>query len=62
MSVSEFSSGYWTYCDNHFCNNYNTEAEARDHIRFQKEEMHSKGRWGILYIPPRTVQWIKVEE
>lgn len=35
---------------------YKTLEEAKEHIRYQKEEMNSKARWSILHI--KDCEWI----
>lgn len=37
-------------------NSYKTLEEAKAHIRFQKEEMHSNARWNILHI--KDMEWL----
>lgn len=56
MKPTNLSTGYWTCTDEHFCNCYDTVEEAKAHIKFQKEKMHSSANWHIVYI---TAKWIK---
>jgi len=35
---------------------YSTLEEAKEHIRYQKEEMQSKAHWNILHI--KDCEWI----
>lgn len=35
---------------------FETLEEAKDHIRYQREEMHSDARWNILHI--KDMEWL----
>lgn len=56
MNLSQLQKGYWTVCDNQFINCYLTLKEAEEHIRFQKEDMHSEGNWSIIYLDYKQIK------
>lgn len=57
MTILSFARGYIVCADDHMVCHYNTLSEANDHIRHQKEEMHSKAYWSILHV--KDYEWIK---
>lgn len=55
MNPDNIRSGWWVSVNNEFTGArfvccYDTEEEAKEHIRFQKEEMHSTAIWWYDYI------------
>lgn len=63
MSVGEIVRGGYITCsfDEYYPhgimhNRYNTIEEAREHIKFQKEEMQSKSEWHILHVTAKCVE------
>lgn len=50
MNPSDLTRGFWTICDNRFITLHQTLQDAKEHIKFQTEVMHSKGNWSIVHI------------
>ena len=50
MNPTNIRSGWWVYTDYCFIRCYNSKEEALDHIKFQREKMHSHQNWYIQYI------------
>ena len=56
MDLYNVSKGCYIVCaydarnNGHMVRSYNTLKEAKAHIRYQIEEMHSTSSWNILHI------------
>ena len=50
MNPLSIKSGWWVFTDDSFVRCYNTKEEAIDHVKNQKEKMHSKANWYVQYI------------
>ena len=50
MNPLSIKSGWWVSTDDSFVRCYNTKEEAIDHVKYQKEKMHSKTNWYVQYI------------
>ena len=50
MNPTNIRSGWWVYTDYCFIRCYNSKEEALDHIKFQREKMHSRQNLYIQYI------------
>lgn len=50
MNPINIRTGWWVTTDENFVCCYNSKEEALDHIKYQKEKMHSNKNWYIQYI------------
>ena len=50
MNPTNIRTGWWVFTDEYFVCCCNSKEEALDHIKFQKERMHSHKNWHIQYI------------
>ena len=59
MNPLNIKSGWWVSTDDRFVRCYNTKEEAIDHVKYQKEKMHSKANWYVQYIKINFGEYLK---
>lgn len=59
MNPYNIKSGWWVSVDNSFVCCYNSKEEAINHVKYQKEKMHSKANWRIQHIKIKFEESLK---
>lgn len=50
MNPYNIESGWWVSTNERFVRCYSSKEEAINHVRYQKEVVHSKANWYVQYI------------
>ena len=58
MNPYNIKSGWWVSTDDSFITCYNSKEEAIEHIKFQKQKMHSTKNWYIQHLEIKFKEYI----
>lgn len=58
MNPLNIKSGWWVSTDDRFVCHYDSKGEAIEHIKFQKEKMHSKANLYIQHIKIKFEEYL----